>query len=207
METIRIIRRTEDNGHVREEEICIESQRLYPPGVPAPIPLAPLPDTAASTEAPSAQMPYGHTKVFADGSRATASDKRTDHVAVIDHNTGLMWAVESLGNPAKADEGLPQEKCAGRCAELRLLGHDDWRLPTHAELSALVDVTRREPAIDTNLFPRVLPRWHWTSTPLVDSDGTASASGAWLVVFDDGYVGYNRRYYDGFALAVRRSGQ
>ena len=150
---------------------------------------------------------FGHTKIFADGTRAPANNPRTDHVAVIDHSTGLMWAVESLGNPRKENEGLPQEKCEKRCAELRLLGHEDWRLPRHGELSGLVDITRREPAIDTNLFPRVLPRWHWTTTPLVDSDGSASASGAWYVLFYDGYVDYSHRDYNGFALAVRRSGQ
>ena len=148
-----------------------------------------------------------HTKILADGTRVPGSDPYTDHIALIDHATGLMWAVESLGNPGEADKGQPHEKCAQRCAELRLLGHDDWRLPTHGELSALVDVTRRDPAIDTNLFPRVLPRWHWTSTPLVDSDGTASASGAWDVSFYSGCVDSSHRDGYGFALAVRRSGQ
>ena len=207
MESIRIIHRTEHSGQVREEEICIERQRLYPPGVAAPIPLAPQPESAASIEAPTRHAISGHTKIFADGSRAPGNDPRTDHLALIDHTTGLMWAVESLGNPADAGKGQPHEKCVQRCAELRLLGHDDWRLPTHGELSALVDVTRREPAIDTNLFPRVLPRWHWTSTPLVDSDGTASASVAWFVYFDDGFVNFLNRDGNGFALAVRRSGQ
>jgi hypothetical protein len=207
MESIRIIRRTEHHGQVREEEICIETQHHFRPGIAAPIPLAPQAESTAPIEAPPVIAEIGHTKVFADGSRAPGNDPRTDHVAVIDHTTGLMWTVESLGNPAAADKGQPQENCAQRCAELRLLGHDDWRLPTHCELSALVDVTRREPAIDTNLFPRVLPRWHWTSTPLVDSDGKASASGAWLVLFHGGDVGSFRRNGDGFALAVRRFGQ
>ena len=149
----------------------------------------------------------GHTKVLADGTQVPGDDPRTDHVAVIDHASGLMWAVQSMGAPESTDTGLPHARCAERCTALRLLGHDDWRLPSRAELAALVDDTRREPAIDTNLFPRVLPRWHWTSTPWIDSDGKASASGAWYVCFNDGFVYDDHRSVGGFALAVRRSGQ
>uniref|UniRef100_UPI001953E0A4 Lcl C-terminal domain-containing protein n=1 Tax=Stenotrophomonas maltophilia TaxID=40324 RepID=UPI001953E0A4 len=68
-------------------------------------------------------------------------------------------------------------------------------------LAALVDDTRHEPAIDTSLFPGVLPRWHWTST----SCAWSSAS-AWGVGFSLGNVSSYPRYSNGFALAVRRAG-
>ncbi len=142
------------------------------------------------------------TRVLADGSHLPAGCERTDHVAVIDHSTGLMWTVESLGNKEDADDGISQEACAERCSELRLLGHSDWRLPTRAELAALVDDTRHEPAIDTGLFPRVKSRWHWTSTPCA-----WSSASAWGVHFRYGGVRLNLRYSLGFALAVRRAGQ
>ena len=144
----------------------------------------------------------GFTKVSADGTELPANSARTDHVAVIDHNTGLMWAVESLGSKEDADDGISQEACAERCGELRLLGHADWRLPTRSELAALVDDTRHEPAIDTALFPHVKPRWHWTSTPCA-----WSSASAWSVHFGYGLVGYDHRDCYGFALAVRRAGQ
>jgi hypothetical protein len=149
----------------------------------------------------------GWTKVLADGTHVAGSDTRTDHAAVIDHATGLMWSVESLGSQDDADEGLNHEACTKRAAGLRLLGHEDWRLPTRTELAGLVDDTRRDPAIDTALFPRVKARWHWTSTPWIDSDGKASASVAWLVNFYYGLVDSSHRGYRGFALAVRRAGQ
>jgi len=142
------------------------------------------------------------TKVRSDGALIAAGDSRTDHVAVIDHTTGLMWSIESLGDPADADDGITQERCIERCQELRLLDHEDWRLPTRAELAGLIDDTRHEPAIDTEFFPRVKSRWHWTSTP-----AAWSSASAWYVDFDDGYVYYLRRYCNGFALAVRRAGQ
>ncbi|WP_432592155.1 DUF1566 domain-containing protein [Stenotrophomonas maltophilia] len=142
----------------------------------------------------------GHTKLFADGSSAAGSDPRTDHVAVIDHPTGLMWAVKSIGD--SDGDPMSHADCEKACSDLRLLGHEDWRLPTRAELSALVDETRHEPAIDTALFPGVLSRWHWTSTPCA-----WSSASAWGVHFSYGAVYDDPRYGGGFALAVRRAGQ
>ncbi|HID9473153.1 TPA: DUF1566 domain-containing protein [Stenotrophomonas maltophilia] len=146
------------------------------------------------------QYATGHTKLFADGTSAAGNDPRTDHVAVIDHSTGLMWAVTSIGD--NDGDPMSQADCEKACSELRLLGHDDWRLPTRAELSALVDETRHEPAIDTSLFPGVLPRWHWTSTA-----AAWSSASAWYVYFNYGHVSSSHRYDSGFALAVRRAGQ
>ena len=146
------------------------------------------------------QYAPGHTKLFADGASAAGSDPRTDHVAVIDHATGLMWAVKSIGD--SDGDPMSQADCEKACSELRLLGYDDWGMPTRAELAALVDDTRHEPAIDTSLFPGVLPRWHWTSTP-----AAWSSASAWYVGFYSGRVYYHHRLNLGFALAVRRAGQ
>ena len=140
-------------------------------------------------------------KILEDGSELPADSTRTDHVAVQDAATGLTWLVESIGK--SADEGMSQQDCVKACAKLDTLGFKDWRLPTRSELSGLIDETRIEPAIDTSIFPRVKPRWHWTSTAYA---GNPSAS-AWFVNFGYGFVTYDRRDYYGFALAVRRSGQ
>ncbi|MFL9582415.1 DUF1566 domain-containing protein [Stenotrophomonas sp. AB1(2024)] len=150
----------------------------------------------------------GHTKILADGTMVDGTATRTDHVAVVDRSTGLMWAVESIGD----EDGDSQDHaaCTKACADLRLLGYDDWRMSTRAELAALVDDTRRNPAIDTDLFPRVKPSWHWTSTALAPEDGgpvAGSSASAWGVNFSYGGVGDGRRGGDGFALAVRRAGQ
>ncbi|HID8537726.1 TPA: DUF1566 domain-containing protein [Stenotrophomonas maltophilia] len=172
-----------------EAEIFISSETLRPGHL---IEL----DDAQSID----QYATSHTKLFADGTSSAGTDPRIDHVAVIDHATGLMWAVKSIGD--SDGDPMSQADCEKACSELRLLGYDDWGMPTRAELAALVDDTRHEPAIDTSLFPGVLPRWHWTSTP-----AAWSSASAWDVNFYNGYVDYNHRYDDGFALAVRRAGQ
>jgi len=157
-------------------------------------------ELAAEQVAVEEAVAIGHTKLFADGTGAAGSDPRTDHVAVIDHSTGLTWAVKSIGD--SDGDPMSQADCEKACRELRLLGHDDWRPPTRSELAALVDDTRHEPAIDTSLFPGVLSRWHWTSTPCA-----WSSASAWFVDFGGGHVGDLHRGGYGFALAVRRAGQ
>ena len=194
MQTLSI-RITERRGDT-ERTIDIGSL-AQAPGIEA-IELASVIDTAAN---PSSASGERFTRLAADGSTLPAGST-SDHVAVIDQTTGLMWSVESLGDPAEPDDGITQEHCVERCRRLRLLGHDDWRLPTRAELAGLIDDTRHEPAIDTAAFPRVKPRWHWTSTP-----AAWSSASAWLVNFYLGHVYYLPRSLDGFALAVRRSGQ
>jgi len=165
------------------------------------VPAAPRPAERAVASAAAAPQQCRFVRVAIDGSRLADGDT-TAHVAVIDTTTGLMWSIESLGDPADEDNGITQEHCIERCRLLRLLGHDDWRLPTRSELAALVDETRHEPAIDASAFPRVKSRWHWTSTP-----AAWSSASAWLVYFGDGGVGYDHRGYDGFALACRPAGQ
>ncbi|GGD45926.1 DUF1566 domain-containing protein [Pseudoxanthomonas indica] len=203
--SVRITHRYEANGLATERTIDIETVPARFVGQPAEA------AQAVATDAVAGQVVTGlrsadpaltdrFTKVLANGAHCVAGDTGTDHVAVLDNATGLMWSVESLGD---ADgDGIEQKACIDRCAELRLLGFDDWRLPTRAELAGLVDDTRHEPAIDTNAFPRVKPNWHWTSTPCA-----WSSASAWCVYFDGGSVYSGLRGGDGFALAVRRAGQ
>lgn len=63
-----------------------------------------------------------------------------------------------------------------------------WRLPTRRELESLIDLTRHDPAIDTDRFPDTKSTWYWTST-LCAWDAAAR----WVVDFDYGFVHYDRR--------------
>lgn len=84
------------------------------------------------------------------------------------------------------------------CAALRTGGYSDWRLPTMRELLTLVDYSRHDPAIDTELFPNCKSDWYWTSTPYAPDSGYA-----WFVSFDDGCSNFVRRDHDHCVRAVR----
>lgn len=55
-----------------------------------------------------------------------------------------------------------------------------------AELVALADKTRKNPAIDPVAFPDTPPKWFWSHSP---SQGGAGY--AWFVDFYDGFVQVN----------------
>ena len=118
----------------------------------------------------------------------------TTSLTVVDTTTGLEWLRKPLGR-------FKHQQAIDACAAVE---HDGggFRLPTRAELLTLVDITKFDPAIDTEAFPNIKGGWFWSS----DLCAWSSAS-AWLVLFGYGLVSYNRRYYNGFALAVRRVGQ
>ena len=115
----------------------------------------------------------------------------TDHVAVLDQASGLIWSVKTL-------DRMDWEKATKACADYRLLGESDWRLPTVKELRDLVDYERREPAIDTNLFPGTKSDWYWSSSPVV-----GWPERAWGVSFNFGNVYYAHRNDSGFVRPVR----
>lgn len=123
-----------------------------------------------------------YTKIGADG--ATLAPDATDHVAVLDTTTGLMWSANDVSGDVDHDTA---EKI---CADLDLAGHTDWRLPTIRELFGLVDHARHDPAIDTDAFPSCASDWYWSGCRLAADPGCA-----WIVGFTHGHVYYNRRGY------------
>jgi len=77
---------------------------------------------------------------------------------VTDNTTGLMWQRGEGGKMAWQD-------ALSYCKDLSRGGYTDWRLPNNKELESIVDDTRANPAIDTDLFPNVsTPSWYWSST-------------------------------------------
>lgn len=83
---------------------------------------------------------------------------RNDFVAqpegtVLDRATGLTWmqadsgagkakGADALADTAMGDGRLDWREALAFCANLRLAGHQDWRLPNAKELQSLVDYTR-----------------------------------------------------------------
>lgn len=120
-----------------------------------------------------------------------AQPTRADGV-VSDPRSGLQWS-DTLG-----DSRLTFAQAEKACADLRLGGHADWRLPTVEELAGLIDYSRCEPAIDTALFPDTKTSWYWTASPVASHPDFA-----WIVYFNYGDVNDYHRDYLAWVRAVR----
>ncbi len=131
-------------------------------------------------------------KIGADG--AQLPDNATDHVAVLDTRTDLMWSAADI-----TDKPLPFKKCAAACEALTLAGFTDWRMPTAEELFALADRSRHDPAIDTDAFPSCKGGWYWSSTV----DASSPSVYAWNVGFGHGGANVNHQNSNGRVRAVR----
>ena len=73
---------------------------------------------------------------------------------VTDRATGLTWAQADSGT------GMTWEEALQYAEDLKLAGHDDWRLPNAKELQAIVDYTRSP---DTTDSPAIAPVFHTTA--------------------------------------------
>lgn len=82
-------------------------------------------------------------------------------------------------------------------AAVEALG-EGWRLPTRFELEPLLDLSRHDPAIDTEKFPDTKSARYWTSSTCTWNDAAV-----WVVDFYDGNVFFNHRYDDACVRAVR----
>ena len=70
-----------------------------------------------------------------------------------------------------------------------------WRLPTIKELLTLVDYSRQDPSINTNIFKDCKSSYYWSASP-----NAYSSYGAWSVYF---YGGYSSSNYKNLSLYVR----
>ncbi len=134
-------------------------------------------------------------------------------LCVQDRTTGLVWETKthdrglrdaqnfySWYNPVKTedggDAGVPNHgKCRGGIAcdthayiqavnRMRLCGYSDWRLPTRAELSTLIEYHPSATAqglVDVRYFPSDSSGWYWSA----DSDRN-NPRYAWYVLYYNG---------------------
>lgn len=105
---------------------------------------------------------------------------------------GLMW--QAKGPRTKMTWGEAKEYCAN----LRLKGFSDWRLPTIEELLSIVDFNRYDPAIDIEHFPCTISSYYWTS-----SICAGSINDAWLVSFYYGHGSGSNKSGSYYVRAVR----
>lgn len=158
-------------------------------------------DRAQLRTIPRAGEPYFGSDAYYAGPQPVYRDNGDG--TITDLNTGLMWQK----TPDLQNKSTFREALAG-AADLRLGGHDDWRLPSIKELYSLINFrgchTARNPVpyIDTkyfdfvwgreNLGERAIDAQYWSSTQYLGTtmDNQPTVFG---VNFADGRIkGYPR---------------
>lgn len=121
-----------------------------------------------------------------------------DGTEVTDNSTGLIWRRCPEGMTASVDgcTGIPgaynlEQTLALVKSEAKATGKA-WRLPKVEELSSIVDMSRKDPSIDTDVFPGTPGSPFFTASP----DGALS----WFVSF---YIGKTFSDYSEIPSHVR----
>jgi len=112
---------------------------------------------------------------------------------VIDKKTGLMWG------PALSFK-LAKDAGPKACAECKVGGHTDWRVPTVEEYCSIINRKKRNPCVDTEIFPDTKSDWYWTCEDYADDSGVA-----WVVNFYNGNVFSDVETYGYYVRPVRSS--
>ena len=108
-----------------------------------------------------------------------------------DNVTGLEWQQDTAPGTYTWDDANSY------CANLRLGGYSDWRLPTVKEWSSLVDCDHYGPAINSNYFPNTQSSY-WSCTPYAGDSGFA-----WEINSYDGGENISYKTSSYFVRAVR----
>jgi hypothetical protein len=147
--------------------------------------------------------PPSYTKLDANG--AVLSDAAATWAMVKDNVTGLIWENKtsdgSIHDGTKTftwcdtnptTNGGNQGTCGtgtGNAAtdtaafikalnDAKFGGFSDWRMPHVKELESIVDMGRRNPAVNTAWFPSTVSSFYWSSSTYANYNGNA-----WLVYF------------------------
>lgn len=132
---------------------------------------------------------------------ATVGDQPASAATWRDSRNGVIWMRCTAGHAWQrgcTGEAMQMEWMTAEnyCSQQRLAGHK-WRLPRYHELLSIVDIARRNPAIDTQNFPNTLPGRYWTAD--TDRDDNTSA---WYVDFEYGFTGIRDKYSLSFVRCV-----
>jgi len=118
--------------------------------------------------------------------QADRFEKRGDEV--YDSDTKLAWQRVPSSNQYKWQQAIKYCQSMG----------NRWRLPNLYELKSLVDYSRYNPAISTDLIEIKTDDSYWTSSVYKNS-----SSSAWIVSFRSGNDFWYDKSFKDYALCVR----
>ncbi len=105
----------------------------------------------------------------------------SDRTFVKDLNTGLIWTRTPALNLTQAAQKT-WGNAASYCNALNLADRNDWRLPSPQELLTIIDISKYDPALDTEYFSGLselptstTPGLFWTSKTYQGNTGSAFA--------------------------------
>ena len=112
----------------------------------------------------------------------------------LDDKTGLIWQDnKDVGKIEKS-----QKDALKYCADLKVDGYSDWRVPTVKEYYTIVDLYRNRPALK-NGFSQREGEWFWTSTNFAGDPKNY----AWRISFSYGEVEAYRKDREHHIRCVR----
>jgi len=130
-----------------------------------------------------------------DASSISENNLRTEKKCkkvVTDSNRGLMWQDNEETKSVKTNF----EQAVGYCNRLRLGGYVDWKLPRVAELTSIVDKSRK-PRIKKE-FKNAASHFYWSS-----SRSVLDSPYPWIVNFNTGRTNYSEISDEGYVRCVR----
>ena len=139
--------------------------------------------------------PTWSQKLQCDGTACPRFELVMGDAAVLDKETGLVWAK----NANIASGAKTWQDAINYCRNLNIGGRIGWRLPTVEELSSLVDESQSNPALPTgHPFDNVRSGNYWSS-----STYAGNTSDAWFVFMSNGLVDYYTKSYSNYVWPVR----
>jgi Protein of unknown function (DUF1566) len=114
------------------------------------------------------------------------------NAAVLDRETGLVW------EQSPSTTTLTWESAQVACLTKNVGGRRGWKLPSIQELASLVDPTASSPELPAgHPFTNVQSSDYWSATTSANSDT------AWVVFFNDGFVGGDHKSITVYVWCVR----
>ncbi len=154
---------------------------------------APAAPASALAPTPSLIVPRRFAKLDQD---LKPLDPTRKDWAVIRVETGALAFELLRGNIG--GRTVPHAEAVDLAGNVDALGLRDWRLWTLDEAEAIRDISRYNPAVDTDYFDDINPDFHWTASADA-SDGAY----AWGVDFRFGFAVLARRSAHAWVRAVR----